>query len=195
LATRTCAICRGKAEKQHLLRFVAEERPNGKRSWTLDIGACLPGRGIYLHPEERCLRSRKLERALSGLEVPIEELFRDVMRGEKRRLGRNGFTLPGTEREAPAAGEGDQSKAAGEKHHPVAVRPREGGNAPRFSRLPDAQVRGRTAAEKVYDLLGGKRFAARQQRPGSRHGETGDRTDSAKDQLSAESQKKKKIRL
>lgn len=52
---RSCIVCRERAEKSELLRFV------GERSGAVaDLLQVKPGRGVYLHPKERCLTHPKL---------------------------------------------------------------------------------------------------------------------------------------
>ncbi len=82
MPVRTCIVCRGKAEKDGLLRFVLEAvvgpdwgaksgvkngAAGGKvhgsgsiRRLRLDVAHRLPGRGVYCHAVPACLGERKL---------------------------------------------------------------------------------------------------------------------------------------
>lgn len=51
---RTCVGCRGKGDRSVLLRLVALER-DGVTTVVLDHRRRTPGRGLWLHPDERCL--------------------------------------------------------------------------------------------------------------------------------------------
>ncbi|HLI37992.1 MAG TPA: YlxR family protein [Streptosporangiaceae bacterium] len=63
LPVRTCVGCRQRAVKSSLLRLVA-----AGDTVVPDPRACMPGRGAYLHPSQRCLelaqRRRAFQRAL-----------------------------------------------------------------------------------------------------------------------------------
>jgi uncharacterized protein len=51
---RTCAGCRAHAERSELLRFV--DVPDHEPRLLPDLGAQLPGRGVWVHPQSSCLR-------------------------------------------------------------------------------------------------------------------------------------------
>ncbi|MGB4430454.1 RNase P modulator RnpM [Candidatus Darwinibacter acetoxidans] len=61
---RTCVGCRTAAPKRELIRVVRS--PEGEV--TLDLVGKSPGRGVYIHPQERCLenavKGRQIQRAL-----------------------------------------------------------------------------------------------------------------------------------
>ena len=61
---RTCVGCRTAAPKRELIRVVRS--PEGEV--TLDLVGKRPGRGVYIHPQERCLenavKGRQIQRAL-----------------------------------------------------------------------------------------------------------------------------------
>lgn len=135
VSTRSCAVCREKAEKANLLRFVKEAGGNSFR-WRLDIGAILPGRGVYLHASERCLRSRKLEKALPGLEGALEDVLRKA-HGENGKQGKNAFVYVLDSR---GAREGRGGTISGDR--PV--------------ERQQTLARGASAIEKVLELLGKK---------------------------------------
>ncbi|HOQ73743.1 MAG TPA: YlxR family protein [Limnochordia bacterium] len=76
---RTCVGCRTAAPKRELIRVVRS--PAGEVS--LDPVGKSPGRGVYIHPDEKCLenavKGRQIQRAL---EVPIpDELLAELKRG------------------------------------------------------------------------------------------------------------------
>jgi len=51
---RTCVGCRGGGDRSVLLRLVAHE-DGGQTTVVLDRRRRLPGRGLWLHPDEHCL--------------------------------------------------------------------------------------------------------------------------------------------
>lgn len=51
---RTCVGCRTKGARSVLLRLVAHEE-HGVTTVVLDRHRRLPGRGLWLHPDEHCL--------------------------------------------------------------------------------------------------------------------------------------------
>ncbi|WP_369371931.1 YlxR family protein [Promicromonospora sp. Populi] len=70
---RTCVGCRGRDQRSALLRLVLDcsthgEAVAGPQRIVVDVRACLPGRGAWVHPEPRCLalaeRRRAVPRAL-----------------------------------------------------------------------------------------------------------------------------------
>lgn len=95
---RTCVACRRVAGKRSLIRLV-----RGASGVAIDAGGKLPGRGMYLHPNQRCwqiaLKSGRIEQAL-----------RTKLSAEDRALIL-GFmqTLPEDE-ELPEAGTPEQQK-------------------------------------------------------------------------------------
>ncbi|WP_209323272.1 YlxR family protein [Brevibacterium renqingii] len=50
---RTCIACRQKADRSELTRFVF--RPDQRPAVVHDVSATLPGRGAWVHPDEKCL--------------------------------------------------------------------------------------------------------------------------------------------
>lgn len=98
---RSCYSCRVRQEKRELLRFV-KSKPDGR--WRVDQAALLPGRGLFCHPDGRCLRSPKLEKALGGeirgaksggvrAEALLREALESARVGHDEKLGRNAFQL------------------------------------------------------------------------------------------------------
>ena len=71
--TRTCVVCREKAEKSQLLKFtavqIAEKLNSGMtHEAVFDAGQKKFGRSAYCHANSQCLSSPKLERLImSGL--------------------------------------------------------------------------------------------------------------------------------
>ena len=65
---RTCIGCRERELAVELLRVVAVSIGNGESAVTVDSAGSLPGRGAWLHPDERCfaaaIRRRAFARAL-----------------------------------------------------------------------------------------------------------------------------------
>lgn len=64
MAERTCVVCRGKAEKKRLLRFVARSE-DGKSGVSgcrvfIDVEQVLLGRAVYCHLQAACLTESKL---------------------------------------------------------------------------------------------------------------------------------------
>ena len=54
---RTCIGCRKRELAVELLRVVAVSNGNGQSAVTVDPPGNLPGRGAWLHPEDRCLQA------------------------------------------------------------------------------------------------------------------------------------------
>jgi predicted RNA-binding protein YlxR (DUF448 family) len=54
---RTCIGCRRRELAVVLLRVVAVPTGNGEFAVTVDTTGNLPGRGAWLHPNQRCLRA------------------------------------------------------------------------------------------------------------------------------------------
>src|SRR5688500_16012098 len=85
-SARTCAGCRGRDNRDALLRFVTHDGP----PWLVpDIGRRLPGRGVSVHPRRSCLQeaarrgfARSLKRAVSA---DAEELGRLAAEQYRRR--------------------------------------------------------------------------------------------------------------
>lgn len=75
---RTCVGCRTAAPKRELIRVVRS--PEGEV--TLDLVGKSPGRGVYIHPQERCLenavKGRQIQRALET-SIP-EQLLENLKR-------------------------------------------------------------------------------------------------------------------
>lgn len=64
---RTCSVCRVKSDKDDLIRVVRS--PDGRP--VVDVSKKLPGRGLYICPDEECIkRARK-----SGLLAGADEQF------------------------------------------------------------------------------------------------------------------------
>ncbi|HPY23533.1 MAG TPA: YlxR family protein [Mycobacterium sp.] len=65
---RTCIGCRERELAVELLRLVAVSTGNGQFAVAVDTAGCLPGRGAWLHRDDRCLsaaiRRRAFARAL-----------------------------------------------------------------------------------------------------------------------------------
>ena len=57
-AVRTCIGCRKRATRETLLRVVVQES-----TLIVDEGACLPGRGAWLHDTEQCVRKALVRNA------------------------------------------------------------------------------------------------------------------------------------
>ncbi|MFD2025532.1 YlxR family protein [Promicromonospora aerolata] len=66
---RTCVGCRGRDQRTALLRLVLDASMHGDsvagaRRIVVDVRACLPGRGAWVHPEPRCLELAERRRAV-----------------------------------------------------------------------------------------------------------------------------------
>ncbi|MFC8798283.1 YlxR family protein [Streptomyces griseoincarnatus] len=65
---RTCVGCRGRDQRSALLRLVLGSSVDGDvaepRRIVVDVRACLPGRGAWVHPEPRCLELAERRRAV-----------------------------------------------------------------------------------------------------------------------------------
>ncbi|MEU4360561.1 YlxR family protein [Promicromonospora sp. NPDC023987] len=66
---RTCVGCRGRDQRSALLRLVLDDSMHddavaGARHIVIDVRACLPGRGAWVHPEPRCLELAERRRAV-----------------------------------------------------------------------------------------------------------------------------------
>ncbi|MGN6599762.1 MAG: YlxR family protein [Actinomycetes bacterium] len=77
---RTCCGCRQRAPRSNLVRFVGISRA-GTALIVLDERARQPGRGVWLHPDQRCLEVALQRRALTrglrlaaGAEIDAERL-------------------------------------------------------------------------------------------------------------------------
>nr|WP_281277763.1 MULTISPECIES: YlxR family protein [Myceligenerans] len=75
---RTCVGCRGRDQRSALLRVVLDPAAAQPRI-VVDVRACLPGRGAWIHPGAECLelaeRRRAIPRALrAGGPVDLAEL-------------------------------------------------------------------------------------------------------------------------
>ncbi|HKV22588.1 MAG TPA: YlxR family protein [Mycobacterium sp.] len=62
---RTCVGCRKRELAAELLRVVAEGRGNGICAVTVDPAGNLPGRGAWLHPDQKCLNAAIRRRAFA----------------------------------------------------------------------------------------------------------------------------------
>lgn len=60
---RTCVGCRERELAVELLRVVAESTGDGQFAVTVDQAGSLPGRGAWLHPDDRCLQAAIRRRA------------------------------------------------------------------------------------------------------------------------------------
>ena len=61
---RTCIGCRRRELAVELLRVVAVATGHGGFAVTVDTAGNLPGRGAWLHPDQRCLRAAIRRRAI-----------------------------------------------------------------------------------------------------------------------------------
>lgn len=62
---RTCIGCRERVLAVELLRMVAVSIGSGQLAITVDSAGSLPGRGAWLHPDERCLEAAIRRRAFT----------------------------------------------------------------------------------------------------------------------------------
>lgn len=62
---RTCIGCRRRGLAVDLVRVVAVSNGNGQWAATVDEAGNLPGRGAWLHPEDRCLQAAVRRRAFA----------------------------------------------------------------------------------------------------------------------------------
>ncbi|MGY4709928.1 YlxR family protein [Mycolicibacterium sp. CBM1] len=62
---RTCIGCRKRELAVDLLRVVAASSGNGQCAVTVDRAGNLPGRGAWLHPDDRCLQAAIRRRAFA----------------------------------------------------------------------------------------------------------------------------------
>lgn len=62
---RTCIGCRERELAVELLRVVAVSMVGGQSAVTVDTAGRLPGRGAWLHPDDRCLRAAIRRRAFA----------------------------------------------------------------------------------------------------------------------------------
>ncbi|AQT82902.1 DNA-binding protein [Mycolicibacterium litorale] len=62
---RTCIGCRKRELAVDLLRVVAVSNGNGPCAVTVDQAGNLPGRGAWLHPDDRCLEAAIRRRAFA----------------------------------------------------------------------------------------------------------------------------------
>lgn len=60
---RTCIACRQKADRSELTRFV--HRPDQHPAVVHDVSATLPGRGAWVHPNEKCLAKARTTAAFA----------------------------------------------------------------------------------------------------------------------------------
>nr|WP_245605902.1 YlxR family protein [Promicromonospora kroppenstedtii] len=66
---RTCVGCRGRDQRSALLRLVLDSAMHDAdvaepRRIVVDVRACLPGRGAWVHPEPQCLELAERRRAV-----------------------------------------------------------------------------------------------------------------------------------
>ncbi|MEV0949179.1 YlxR family protein [Promicromonospora sp. NPDC050249] len=65
---RTCVGCRERDQRSALLRLVLDpvhdDAVAGPPRIVIDVRACLPGRGAWVHPEPRCLELAERRRAV-----------------------------------------------------------------------------------------------------------------------------------
>ena len=65
---RTCVGCRGRDQRSALLRLVLDSMNDDEvaqpQRVVVDVRACLPGRGAWVHPEPRCLELAERRRAV-----------------------------------------------------------------------------------------------------------------------------------
>lgn len=62
---RTCVGCRKRELAAELLRVVAVSTAGGENAVTVDAAGNLPGRGAWLHPDQRCLHAAIQRRAFA----------------------------------------------------------------------------------------------------------------------------------
>ena len=62
---RTCIGCRKRELAVELLRMVAVPMENGQCTVAVDTECRLPGRGAWLHPDDRCLQAAIRRRAFA----------------------------------------------------------------------------------------------------------------------------------
>ncbi|WP_309136029.1 YlxR family protein [Brevibacterium oceani] len=60
---RTCIACRQKDDRNALTRFVF--RPDQHPAVVHDVSATLPGRGAWVHPDEKCLTKARTTAAFA----------------------------------------------------------------------------------------------------------------------------------
>jgi predicted RNA-binding protein YlxR (DUF448 family) len=79
---RTCIGCRGKGDKNELLRLVRSSGSASPDAVAVDLKQSEPGRGAYLHPDPDCLglavRRRALGRALKASQLDGRQLAQVV---------------------------------------------------------------------------------------------------------------------
>ncbi|MCV7179021.1 YlxR family protein [Mycolicibacterium sphagni] len=88
---RTCLGCRKRELAVDLLRVVAVSDGNGERAVTVDQTGNLPGRGAWLHPNDRCLeaaiRRRAFGRALRITGSPDTSAVVECVRAQQALHG------------------------------------------------------------------------------------------------------------
>lgn len=60
---RTCVGCRERDQRSALLRLVLDASAHQPRL-VADVGACLPGRGAWVHPTAQCLELAERRKAV-----------------------------------------------------------------------------------------------------------------------------------
>ncbi|GAA1087391.1 YlxR family protein [Tsukamurella spumae] len=73
---RTCIGCRGRAPAGELIRVVAVPRADGVLAVVVDARRRLPGRGAWLHDDQRCrelARKRNAFRRALRLSGPVDD--------------------------------------------------------------------------------------------------------------------------
>ena len=83
---RSCVVCRAKSDKQDLIRIV--KSPENKL--VIDIAKKLPGRGVYMCPDEECIEKAKnfniLGKVLHSLS---DEEFWEELKRNAENFGEN----------------------------------------------------------------------------------------------------------
>lgn len=82
---RTCAICRAKSDKDSLIRIVRS--PEGRA--VIDTVKKLPGRGVYICPDEECISKAEKGRLSAILGVSIGSEFWPELREFAGKFGIN----------------------------------------------------------------------------------------------------------
>nr|WP_319455314.1 MULTISPECIES: DUF448 domain-containing protein [unclassified Mycobacterium] len=93
---RTCVGCRRRELAVELLRVAAVHDGNGDCAVTVDAAGNLPGRGAWLHPDEKCLheaiRRRAFARALRITGTPDTSAvveFYDSVEAAREQVAKN----------------------------------------------------------------------------------------------------------
>ncbi|KSW30222.1 DNA-binding protein [Cellulomonas sp. B6] len=99
---RTCVGCRGTGPRSALLRVVLAEGGTGSPVLVVDERRRMPGRGAWLHPDQRCLELAEKRRAFGrALRNPgpwgTEDVARAVARAAEQDQPQQSTTAPGTD--------------------------------------------------------------------------------------------------